>query len=205
MSIYNPNGEDAGALVVDIGSGSCKVGYAGDDVPKHIIPSLVGMSETRANKMGGIDEIEKGKEKEKEKEMEIEREDEILVDIFLNNKARNTEIRPLLRDGLIDDWDAFDTMYRYLCGKMTGIGEKKQKATLETSNSSSEDHSSEDYIYDKVNDNTPILFVEPPHNTSEKRKQLCEYIFESARAPALFALPPLPLAPALFSLPLLLK
>ena len=30
------------ALVVDIGSGSCKAGFAGDDAPRTVFPSIVG-------------------------------------------------------------------------------------------------------------------------------------------------------------------
>merc|ERR1711970_615030 len=34
--------EDAAALVVDNGSGICKAGFAGDDAPRAVFPSIVG-------------------------------------------------------------------------------------------------------------------------------------------------------------------
>lgn len=34
--------DDAGALVVDNGSGMCKAGFAGDDAPRAVFPSIVG-------------------------------------------------------------------------------------------------------------------------------------------------------------------
>jgi actin-related protein len=34
--------EDAAALVVDNGSGMCKAGFAGDDAPRAVFPSIVG-------------------------------------------------------------------------------------------------------------------------------------------------------------------
>ena len=34
--------EDVGALVVDNGSGICKAGFAGDDAPRAVFPSIVG-------------------------------------------------------------------------------------------------------------------------------------------------------------------
>ena len=34
--------EDAAALVVDNGSGMCKAGFAGDDAPRAVFPSVVG-------------------------------------------------------------------------------------------------------------------------------------------------------------------
>ena len=34
--------EDVQALVVDNGSGMCKAGFAGDDAPRAVFPSIVG-------------------------------------------------------------------------------------------------------------------------------------------------------------------
>ncbi len=34
--------EDAAALVVDNGSGMCKAGFAGDDAPRAVFPSIIG-------------------------------------------------------------------------------------------------------------------------------------------------------------------
>ena len=35
-------GEDVQALVIDNGSGMCKAGFAGDDAPRAVFPSIVG-------------------------------------------------------------------------------------------------------------------------------------------------------------------
>merc|ERR1711963_1094024 len=35
-------GEEVAALVVDNGSGMCKAGFAGDDAPRSVFPSIVG-------------------------------------------------------------------------------------------------------------------------------------------------------------------
>lgn len=34
--------QDVSALVVDNGSGMCKAGFAGDDAPRAVFPSIVG-------------------------------------------------------------------------------------------------------------------------------------------------------------------
>ena len=34
--------DDTAALVVDNGSGMCKAGFAGDDAPRAVFPSIVG-------------------------------------------------------------------------------------------------------------------------------------------------------------------
>ena len=36
--------EDVAALVIDNGSGMCKAGFAGDDAPRAVFPSIVGHS-----------------------------------------------------------------------------------------------------------------------------------------------------------------
>jgi hypothetical protein len=36
------SGEDVQALVIDNGSGMCKAGFAGDDAPRAVFPSIVG-------------------------------------------------------------------------------------------------------------------------------------------------------------------
>ena len=34
--------EDVAALIIDNGSGMCKAGFAGDDAPRAVFPSVVG-------------------------------------------------------------------------------------------------------------------------------------------------------------------
>jgi hypothetical protein len=41
-SHHHPSMEDIAALVVDNGSGMCKAGFAGDDAPRAVFPSIVG-------------------------------------------------------------------------------------------------------------------------------------------------------------------
>ncbi len=45
-SLYSPNhkmcDDEVAALVVDNGSGMCKAGFAGDDAPRAVFPSIVG-------------------------------------------------------------------------------------------------------------------------------------------------------------------
>ena len=45
--------EDVAALVVDNGSGMCKAGFAGDDAPRAVFPSVVGRPRHRGV-MGGM-------------------------------------------------------------------------------------------------------------------------------------------------------
>lgn len=41
--------EEIAALVVDNGSGMCKAGFAGDDAPRAVFPSIVGRPRHQVN------------------------------------------------------------------------------------------------------------------------------------------------------------
>ena len=41
--------EDVAALVIDNGSGLCKAGFAGDDAPRAVFPSIVGHPKYQVN------------------------------------------------------------------------------------------------------------------------------------------------------------
>lgn len=42
LFFYRMAEDDIAALVVDNGSGMCKAGFAGDDAPRAVFPSIVG-------------------------------------------------------------------------------------------------------------------------------------------------------------------
>jgi len=42
--------EEVAALVVDNGSGMCKAGFAGDDAPRAVFPSIVGRPRHQVSK-----------------------------------------------------------------------------------------------------------------------------------------------------------
>lgn len=44
--------DDVAALVVDNGSGMCKAGFAGDDAPRAVFPSIVGRPRHQVRKFG---------------------------------------------------------------------------------------------------------------------------------------------------------
>ena len=44
--------DDVGVLVVDNGSGVCKAGFAGDDAPRSVFPSIIGTPRYQAVMVG---------------------------------------------------------------------------------------------------------------------------------------------------------
>lgn len=47
--------DDVAALVIDNGSGMCKAGFAGDDAPRAVFPSIVGRPRYQVKKTGRKD------------------------------------------------------------------------------------------------------------------------------------------------------
>ena len=47
--------EDVAALVVDNGSGMCKAGFAGDDAPRAVFPSIVGRPRHQVRELLTVD------------------------------------------------------------------------------------------------------------------------------------------------------
>ena len=47
--------EEVAALVVDNGSGMCKAGFAGDDAPRAVFPSIVGRPRHQVQESGGAE------------------------------------------------------------------------------------------------------------------------------------------------------
>ncbi|XP_048415340.1 actin-like [Stegostoma tigrinum] len=78
-----------GALVVDIGSGSCKVGYAGDPMPQSLVGSVVGYPRGRSKR----NNITVGKMVSTEPDLKL--------------------IRPT-RQGIIVDWVAAEDLLRHV-------------------------------------------------------------------------------------------
>ena len=46
--------DDVAALVVDNGSGMCKAGFAGEDTPRAVFPSIVGRPRLQGNTVAGL-------------------------------------------------------------------------------------------------------------------------------------------------------
>ena len=47
--------DEVAALVVDNGSGMCKAGFAGDDAPRAVFPSIVGRPRHQVRRSGEYD------------------------------------------------------------------------------------------------------------------------------------------------------
>lgn len=93
-------GDEVGAIVIDIGHGSIRAGFAGEDSPKADIPSLIGV-------LGGGNELANNNLEKK-----------YLIDTTSISAVRkDMELTSFLNDGMIDDWDLFDKMLEHIYDK----------------------------------------------------------------------------------------
>lgn len=93
-------GDEVGAIVLDIGHGSVRFGFAGEDTPKADIPSVVGVSMTsKSGNPQSKDDLEK----------------EYHIDTTsINVPKADMELSSFLNDGMVEDWDSFDKMLEHV-------------------------------------------------------------------------------------------
>nr|WOG36274.1 uncharacterized protein [Candida metapsilosis] len=123
-------GDEINAIVLDIGSYNIRIGYAGDDFPKIITPSYYGQLSNGTKVFGeGIN---------------VPRQEPF-------------EVKPIVEDSLIVDWDAAFELFAYYF-KQLKIIDKDQ----------------------------PILITEPIWSTNEYRTKLIELVYEKFEFPGLY-------------------
>ncbi|KAK2647825.1 hypothetical protein Ddye_015314 [Dipteronia dyeriana] len=154
--------DEVSAIVLDLGSHTCKAGYAGDDAPKAVFPSVVGAFDqmdvddsdnAERNSGSGLDaknnvDSNKGKGKRK---------------LYVGNQALNfrrdhMEVLSPLKDGIVADWDIVDSIWDHAFRECLLIDPKEH----------------------------PMLLAEPSSNSQQQRERTAELMFEKYKVPALF-------------------
>ena len=109
-------GDEISALVVDLGSELTKAGYAGEDAPKVVMPSAVGVSTPRAGGGGahdgdvemkdvGADEKDEDGAAGVKKKMNAARRGRYVGSGALGVRRDKMELVSPIRDGIVQDWD----------------------------------------------------------------------------------------------------
>ncbi|KAL5815613.1 hypothetical protein ACOSQ4_026254 [Xanthoceras sorbifolium] len=132
-------GDEVSAIVLDLGSHTCKAGYAGEDAPKAVFPSVVGAFDqmdvddsenAERNSGSGIDatnnvDSNKGKGKRK---------------LYVGTQALgfhrdHMEVLSPLKDGVVADWDLVDSIWDYAFRTIFkhSVTERKVKLSEKTS------------------------------------------------------------------------
>ena len=146
--------DEVGALVFDAGHFSFRAGYAGEDMPKTEIPSMVGISEEHANPSM---DVQTGNGNEGNgNSMNLSAELKAMIKKYTIDTTNvhvpkaGMELGAFLKDGAVEDWDMFEKVVDYVYGHSLMAD--------------SEHH--------------PLLMTEPPWNPRNKREKLTELFFE---------------------------
>ncbi|KAK9100258.1 hypothetical protein Scep_023688 [Stephania cephalantha] len=157
-------GDEVSAIVLDLGSYTCKAGYAGEDAPKAVFPSVVG-----AIDQSGIGNVKS------EKESDSMLDPKSVIKTFDSEKSKvnrklyvgsqalgyrrdHMEVISPIKDGIVADWDIVDSIWNHAFRERLLIDPQEH----------------------------PMLLAEPSFNTPLQRERTAELMFEKYKVPALF-------------------
>ncbi|XP_059641242.1 actin-related protein 4 isoform X1 [Cornus florida] len=158
-------GDEVSAIVIDLGSHTCKAGYAGEDAPKAVFRSVVG----------SIDQMDVDDSDNAERNSGSVPDSKNVVKTFDSDKSKgkrklyvgsqalgyrrdHMEVLSPIKDGVIVDWDIVDNIWDHALRKCLLIDP--------------EEH--------------PMLLAEPSSNSQQQREKTAELMFEKYKVPALF-------------------
>ncbi|GFS32400.1 actin-related protein 4 [Actinidia rufa] len=158
-------GDEVSAIVIDLGSHTCKAGYAGEDAPKAVFPSVVG----------SIDQMDVDDCDNLEKDSGPVLDSKNIVRPFDSEKSKgkrklyvgsqalgyrrdHMEVLSPIRDGVVADWDIVESIW---------------------------DHAFRDCLLIDPKEH-PMLLAEPSSNSQQQREKTAELMFDKYQVPALF-------------------
>ncbi|KAJ1415449.1 Actin family [Sesbania bispinosa] len=173
-------GDEVSAIVIDLGSHTCKAGYAGEDAPKAVFPSLflVFCGDKLVlldSVVGAIDQMDIDEADNAEKNSASAAESKNNLRNADSDKAKGKrklyvgsqslgyrrdymEVLSPLKDGIVADWDIVDSIWDHAFRECLLIDPKEH----------------------------PMLLAEPSSNAQQQRERAAELMFEKYKAPALF-------------------
>ncbi|KAF6151927.1 hypothetical protein GIB67_010501 [Kingdonia uniflora] len=177
--------DEVSAIVVDLGSHTCKAGYAGEDAPKAVFPSVVGSI------VGSVDQSEVGDTVKNEKESDsIDSKNgtrpfdsdktKAKRKLYVGSQALgyrrdHMEVLSPIKDGVVVDWDMVDNIWDHAFRFCLILFSCLLLLLI----------SSRDRLLIDPKEH-PMLLAEPSSNTPQQRERTAELMFEKYKVPALF-------------------
>ncbi|KVI11263.1 hypothetical protein Ccrd_010329, partial [Cynara cardunculus var. scolymus] len=101
-------GDEVSAIVVDLGSHTCKAGYAGEDAPKAVFPSVIGSIDQM--------EVDENDNPEKNTGAVTESKSKGKRKLYVGSSAMgyrrdHMEVIPSIKDGIVTDWDIVESIW----------------------------------------------------------------------------------------------
>lgn len=101
-------GDEVSAIVIDLGSHTCKAGYAGEDAPKAVFPSVVGsidqMEVDETENSGSADPKNDSDKTKGKRKLYVGSQ-------ALGYRRDHMEVLSPIKDGVIVDWDAVEGIW----------------------------------------------------------------------------------------------
>ncbi|KAH6755676.1 actin-related protein 4 [Perilla frutescens var. hirtella] len=149
-------GDEVSAIVIDLGSHTCKAGYAGEDAPKAVFPSVVGSIDemeiddadnSDKNSESALDSKSKGKRK-----FYVGSQD-------LGFRRDHMEVLSPLKDGVVVDWDMVENIWDHALRKCLLIDPKEHPMLFAEpcSNSQQQREKTAEIMFEKYQ--VPALFL----------------------------------------------
>jgi len=175
-------GDEVGALVIDVGTTYTKAGYAGEDLPKVVIPTAVGVlqsnqtseiaksnNESESGKNGmeiensenlssGKAEVKSGGDEKRSSASGGKTKKFYIGAQAITYRRDDMEICQPLKNGIVKDWEAVEQVWNHAFSEHLRVDLKE----------------------------FPVLVAEPTFNPPENRKKLMELLFEKHNSPATF-------------------
>ncbi|CAI0450628.1 unnamed protein product, partial [Linum tenue] len=133
--------DEVSAIVLDLGSHTCKAGYAGEDAPKAVFPSVVG----------AIDQMEVD-DNTNERKLYVGSQS-------LGFRRDNMEVLSPIKDGVVMDWDIVDSIWDHAFRECLLVDPKEHPMLLAepSSNSQQQRERTVELMFEKYN--VPALFL----------------------------------------------
>lgn len=158
--------DEINALVLDPGSSSIRAGFAGEDVPKSVVPTFYGVLQS-GEKLFGENAIHQAKSG-----MEI--------------------CNPYNDEGLVEDWETASKLWEYaITSRLTGTRQMTRSKGITSSNKDEEgdqkmDDADEANQQESLLSEYPLMMTEPGWNTTKERAKAIEVAMEQWDVPAFF-------------------
>jgi actin-like protein 6A len=109
-------GDEIGAVVMDIGTKTSKAGFAGEDSPKAVFPSSVGVIYNNEKTMDTSDDTTENQKQQKKKEYFVGTQA-----LSFPREYMEIESPFNMQTGLIDDWEITENIIQYALVERLGI------------------------------------------------------------------------------------
>lgn len=170
--------DEVNAVVLDVGTYQAKAGYAGEDAPKFICPTAVGIGgETAGQKDTNAMEIDERTFRTGSNALETRRD--------------GMEVISLFKDGLLYDWEGvealWDHIFKYVFFFFAMCIHHVYVISLYTMCDDFSFHGL--YCRDQMRlsmEEHPMMIAEPSQNEKSVREKMVELMFEKYNVPAVF-------------------